>query len=79
MTRTRTARPRTLRPQLQTLEDRTVPSFGFGSAFGFGGTGYDVGMSITIQFGESNFTTTRGMELSASYPCIDSYRRLPPY
>lgn len=42
----RTTKTRKL--NLQRLEDRAVPAFGFGSAFHFGNTGYDVGHDIAI-------------------------------
>lgn len=42
-----TSRPRPRRPfAIETLEDRSVPAFGFGSAFGFGGSLRDVGTSL---------------------------------
>lgn len=40
--------PKTGKLNLQCLEDRSVPSFGFGSAFHFGNTGFDVGHDIAI-------------------------------
>jgi hypothetical protein len=39
-------RPATAKLRLQPLEDRSLPSFGFGSAFHIGSTGYDNGHSV---------------------------------
>ena len=41
-------RPATARLRLQALEDRALPSFGFGSAFSVGGTGGDGGYGIAL-------------------------------
>ena len=41
-------RPANARLQVQSLEDRSLPSFGFGSAFGVGGTGGDIGHRVVL-------------------------------
>jgi hypothetical protein len=46
--RTAARRPATARLRLEPLEGRSLPSFGFGSAFGVGGTGDDRGNSIVL-------------------------------
>src|SRR5262245_35590351 len=34
--------------RLERLEDRAVPAFAFGSAFGFGGADFDTGLGIAL-------------------------------
>jgi PQQ-like domain len=51
-------RPATARLRLQTLEDRTVPSFGYGSAFGFGSAANgSVGRSIALDAAGSMYVS----------------------
>jgi hypothetical protein len=48
-------RQRAARLRLERLEDRSLPSFGFGSAFGFGGAGDDRGNAIVLDSAGSMF------------------------
>src|ERR1700683_4744020 len=50
-------RPATARLWLQPLEDRALPSIGFGSAFSFGGTGDDRGNSIVLDAAGSMYVS----------------------
>jgi hypothetical protein len=49
-------RPKT-RLRLQALEDRSLPSFGFGSAFSFGGAGDDRGNAIVLDAAGSTYVS----------------------
>jgi hypothetical protein len=50
-------RPGTARLRLQSLEDRTMPSFGFGSAFNVGNTGSDFGFGIALDGSANSYVT----------------------
>src|SRR5438552_877594 len=79
---TLTGRPTTTRLRLHALEDRSLPSFGFGSALAFGGTGSDFGIGVatdssanvyvsgmysgTVNFDPNNTNPTSNQTLTAS-------------
>ena len=50
-------RPATAKLRLDTLEDRALPSFGFGSAVGIGGTGGDNGKAVVLDAAGSMYVS----------------------